>query len=120
MSAVTAAPGSYRIAARPAPRLRLTRRGRAVLLTLATAPLVVAATILGLSGGNANASLKASSATFSYVTVGAGQSLWSIAEELAPNADPREVVADIVSLNQLGSANVQAGERIAIPTEYSH
>jgi len=102
------------------PRLRITARGRAVLLTLATAPLVVAAVLLGLSGGNAQASLEDSSATFTYVTVAPGQSLWSIAETLAPQADPREVVADIVSLNQLGSADVQSGERIAIPTEYSH
>ena len=100
------------------PRLRITARGRAVLLTIAAAPLVIAAVIAGLSGGNANASLEDSSVTFTYVTVGAGQSLWSIAEEIAPNADPREVVADIVSLNQLGSADVAAGERIALPTEY--
>jgi hypothetical protein len=102
------------------PRLRITARGRAVLLTLAAAPLVVAAVIAGLSGGNANASLEDSSATFTYVTVAPGQSLWSIAEAIAPQADPREVVADIVSLNQLGSADVEAGERIAIPTEYAH
>jgi hypothetical protein len=102
------------------PRLRITARGRAVLLTLAASPLVIAAVILGLSGGDANASLEDSSVTFTYVTVGAGQSLWSIAEELAPQADPREVVADIVSLNQLGSADVEAGERIALPTEYTH
>ena len=102
------------------PHLRITARGRAVLLTLAASPLVIAAVILGLSGGSANASLEDSSATFTYVTVGAGQSLWSIAEELAPQAYPREVVADIVSLNQLGSADVEAGERIALPTEYTH
>lgn len=120
MSALTAAPGMYVSAPRrPNPRLRLTRRGRGVLITLAAAPLVIAAVISGLSGGGANASLDDSSVTFSYVTIGAGQTLWSVAETIAPNADPREVVADIVSLNQLGSSDVQAGERIAIPTEYA-
>ena len=117
MSAVTAAPGVYRMA--PQPKLRLTARGRAVLLTLATAPLVIAAVILGLSGGNAQASLEDSSVSFTYVTVAPGQSLWSIAESIAPQADPREVVADIVSLNQLSSADVEAGESIALPTEYT-
>ena len=117
MSALTAAPSTYRLA--PPPRLRLTARGRAVLLTLAAAPLVIAAVVLGLAGGNAQASLEDSSVTFTYVTVAPGQSLWSIAEEIAPNADPREVVSDIVSLNQLGSADVEAGESIALPTEYT-
>jgi hypothetical protein len=101
------------------PPLRITARGRAVLLTLAAAPLVIAAVIVGLAGGNANASLEDSSVTFTYVTVGAGESLWSIAESIAPEADPREVVADIVSLNQLGSADVEAGESIALPIEYT-
>jgi hypothetical protein len=101
------------------PRLRLTARGRAVLLTLAATPLVIAAVVLGLSGGNAQASLEDPSVTFTYVTVAPGQSLWSIAESIAPQADPREVVADIVSLNQLASADVEAGESIALPLEYT-
>ena len=114
MSAVTVSP------APTLPRLRITRRGRAVLTVLVAAPLVIAALIAGLAGGDARATLESSSASFEYLTVSPGQSLWSIAEELAPMADPREVVADIVALNQLRSGDVQAGERIAIPTEYAH
>ena len=51
------------------------------------------------------------------MTVQSGQSLWSIAEKVAPSADPRDVIADIVSLNQLQSAVVTPGQRIAIPSE---
>jgi hypothetical protein len=126
MSALTAAPGirtapmsAASLSAAPLPRLRLTKRGRAVFTTLASLPLVLAAVVLVLSGGDARASLDSGGTTFSYVTVGAGESLWSIAETLAPDADPREVIADIVSLNQLPSADVEVGEQLAIPTEYS-
>jgi hypothetical protein len=102
-----------------APRLRLTRRGRAVLTTLAATPLIVAALAFGLNGGMATATSTSSSTTFHYVTVGAGQSLWQLALEIAPSADPREVIADVVQLNQLSSADVQVGQRLAIPVQYT-
>lgn len=110
----------------PAPtgttRLHLTRRGRRVFTAVAAAPLVVAALVIAVNGGMAAAtggSTGAGSAThalqFTYVTVDAGQSLWQLAESLAPTADPRDVIAEIVSLNQLPSEDVQPGQRLALP-----
>ena len=101
------------------PRLRLTKRGRAVLTTLAATPLVIAAFLFALNGGGATASLEGSDVAFQYVTVETGQSLWQLAEQLAPQADPREVIADIMQLNQLRSPDVYAGEQLAIPAEYT-
>ena len=101
-------------------RLRLTKRGRAVLTFLAATPLVIAALVFALNGGIANASLEGSSASFEYVTVGAGETLWQVAEQLAPNADPRDVIAQIEQVNQLDSADVFAGQQLAIPTQYAH
>ncbi len=101
-----------------APRLRLTKRGRGVLTTLAAAPLVIAALVFALNGGMATATLEGSSADFEYVTVDAGQGLWQIAETIAPNADPRDVIAEIMQLNQLESADVLAGQQLAIPAKY--
>jgi LysM repeat protein len=107
------------------PRLRLTRRGRVVFTTLAAAPLVAIAVFLGLGGGDAvagqatTAGVTAAGATFTYVSVAPGQSLWQLAEQFAPHADPREVVADILALNQLRSADVQPGQELAIPTQYA-
>jgi hypothetical protein len=98
--------------------LRLTRRGRVVLTSLAAIPLVVAALFFALNGGGAAATGDQANVQFQYVTVESGQSLWSIAETVAPSADPREVIADIVSLNQLESAVVSPGQRIAIPSQY--
>ncbi|MEO7896100.1 MAG: LysM peptidoglycan-binding domain-containing protein [Pseudolysinimonas sp.] len=102
-----------------APHLRLTPRGRVVFTTLAAAPLVAIAVFLGLGGGDAVASHDAPSATLQYVSIAPGQSLWQLAEQIAPQADPREVVADILSLNRLGSADVQPGQELAIPAQYS-
>lgn len=105
---------------RPAsPKLRLTKRGRAVLTTLAATPLVVAAFLFALNGGGATATLDGSDVAFEYVTVETGQSLWQIAERIAPQADPREVIADIMQLNQLETPDVYAGEQLAIPTQYA-
>lgn len=107
------------------PRLRLTRRGRIVFTTLAAAPLVAIAVFLGLGGGDAVAGSQASAATteltteFTYVSVAPGQSLWQLAEQVAPQADPREVVADILALNGLQSADVQPGQEVAIPLQYA-
>ena len=109
-------------AARPAvKRLRLTARGRAVLTTLAALPAVLV--ILGViwGGGAALASLDSSApaGTFETVTVSAGDSLWAIAQEIAPDADPRDVVAEISRLNGLTGSVVSAGQQLAIPLAYS-
>ncbi|AND16158.1 LysM peptidoglycan-binding domain-containing protein [Rathayibacter tritici] len=98
--------------------LRLTRRGRAVVAALGALPIVAGAFAFGLNGGGAAASSDTAAVEFRYVTVHAGESLWSLAEELAPRSDPRDVVDDILSLNQLSSAGVEPGQRLAIPAEY--
>lgn len=118
MSAITFGYQGHTPASR-APRLRLTKRGRAVLLFLAATPLVIAALFFALNGGGAHASLEGSDAAFSYVTVGSGESLWQVAQQIAPNADPRDVIEQIMQLNQLDSADVYAGAQLAIPAQYA-
>ncbi|MDM4762543.1 LysM peptidoglycan-binding domain-containing protein [Galbitalea sp. SE-J8] len=100
----------------PRSRLRLTTRGRRVLLVLATVPLIVAALVYALNGGGATAT--DSSGSLEYVTVLPGDSLWSIAEQLAPRSDPRDVIDAIVDANGLTDESVRAGERLAIPAAY--
>lgn len=117
-------PGSIaRAAARPTTtttHLRLTRRGRTVFTTLAAVPLVLGAIGVALNGGMAAAgdSAAGTGVSFDYVTIQAGQSLWQLAETIAPAQDPRDVIADIVHLNQLSSEAVQPGQRLALPAEY--
>ena len=110
--------GSSFAAERPrtvTPRLRLTKRGRGVLMTVAATPLVIGAFLFALNGTPATASLEGSSAGFTYLTVESGQSLWQLAEDLAPAADPRDTIAEIMTLNRLESADVFAGQEIALP-----
>jgi hypothetical protein len=106
-----------RTGAVPAAHLRLTRRGRVVLTLLVSIPLFVAALFMIVNGGGAVATDHAGS-SLHYVTVQGGETLWQLAGEIAPKADPREVVSDIVHLNQLASSDIQAGQRLAIPAQY--
>lgn len=108
--------GGYRPAAPVSPRLRLTKRGRGVLTFLAATPLVVAAFLFAINGGGATASLEGSNVPFEYVTVESGQSLWQIAEDIAPQSDPRDVIAQLVEFNQLDSAEISAGQQLAVPS----
>ena len=100
-------------------RLRITRRGRVVVTLLLAAPLIVVAALFGPGAVGAVAGTQSSGAQFEHVTVSSGQSLWQIAEKVAPNADPRDVVSDIVDLNGLSGSVVVPGERLAIPQQYT-
>jgi len=111
----TAAARTERVAA-PQPRLRLTRRGRVVFTTLAALPLVFAAMFFVLNGGGAVAT--DGSEQLETVTVSGGQTLWSIAESVAPDSDPRDFIADVMSINELGTSLV-AGQELLIPAKYS-
>ncbi|GAA2862067.1 MAG TPA: LysM peptidoglycan-binding domain-containing protein [Microbacterium sp.] len=102
-------------------KLRLTVRGRRVLAAVAAAPLVAGIAFSVLAGGSALASGEQNAGvSFETVTVLPGDTLWSIASEVAPGVDPRDVIDDIMSLNNLSSGAIQAGSEIAIPTQYSH
>lgn len=98
-------------------RLRLTRRGRVVFTTLGAVPLVLWAVIavLGSGGAAADAGADLGARTFEYVTVHQGESLWAIAESIAPHDDPRVVIDEIIRLNGLDDAVVEPGQRLALP-----
>ena len=109
----------------PITRLRITRRGYALLTLVVAAPLVIAALGFAVNGGgavaaNPDSAASLASVTFEHVTVQAGESLWQLAAQIAPSADPRDVVSDIVHLNQLSSAVVQPGQTLAIPLKYGN
>ncbi|MDR6791325.1 hypothetical protein J2X12_001033 [Pseudarthrobacter oxydans] len=106
---------------RPAalPPLRLTRRGRIVLIGI---PLVLLAALLLSLAGFFNSPAKASDSAADLettsavtVTVQPGQSLWGIAATVAPERDARDVVADIVQLNNLSAGAVFPGQQLFVP-----
>lgn len=104
---------------RPSTRLRLTTRGRAVLLAFASVPLAIGIAFAALSGGSAIASgADAATVSVETVTVMPGDTLWSIATSVAPDADPREVIGEISRMNLLRGGELQIGQTLAIPAQY--
>jgi hypothetical protein len=105
---------------RPQPtRLVLTRRGRRVISFLIALPLAIGALFAAVAAGDAAATDApvSNTSTLTWITVESGETLWSLAEELAPTKDPRDVIAEIVSLNQLHS-ELQPGQHIALPAGF--
>jgi hypothetical protein len=98
-------------------RLRLTRRGRVVFTALAALPIAIGVLFGSLASGGAVAGIDDGTgpAVFDTVVVGAGDTLWGIAESIAPTADPREVIHEIMQLNGLRNPVVQPGQRLALP-----
>lgn len=101
-------------------RLHLTRRGRIVVGIAIALPLLFGAYLLGAGATQADAEVNVTTVSFDYITVAMGDTLWSIASDIAPTADAQQVIDDIVVLNQLESSVVQPGQRLAIPVKYSN
>jgi hypothetical protein len=102
-------------------RVRLTRRGRIVVVGLITAGMVLVAALAWLAGtakADAAGSGVPSSAVYHSlhsVVVLPGQSLWSIATQYEPGSDPRNVIQEIVDLNALNGTSVQPGQHLWLP-----
>ena len=68
------------------------------------------------AGGQSRpASRPAVRASMRHVVVKPGQSLWSIALNAEPQADPRTVIQQIIEFNALGSQVVVPGESLWVP-----
>ena len=104
--------------ARPSGRPRLTSRGRTVVRALLLV-IFLAGAVLALSFGHGATSQAAVTAgsqpATRTVVVEPGESLWSIALQVAPNSDPRETIARIAVLNDLSSSVVPAGKALIVP-----
>lgn len=120
-AAIGAAPAASVLPETPARQhgLHLTRRGRLVFIGLPIMLTAAAAlTLLAFFTAPAMASSGAPEVTRTIqVSVAAGESLWELAEEFAPERDPRDVVADIMELNNLSDASIPVGIQLYIPVE---
>jgi len=111
-------PVGARVVRSARPRPRLTRRGRALaaavaLLAMVTTSLAVTERMQAL---HEPASVVPATAP-AEVVVAPGETLWSIAERVAPDRDPRSVVDQIRRINDLPGGDVQAGQtlRLRVP-----
>jgi|SRR5690606_3046359 len=97
---------------RPAP-VRLTRRGRLVVLAACLlAALVVSVVIGAQSSATREGGTPVPTRT---VVVGAGDTLWEIASEVAEPGEVRAMVHRIEKLNALEGAGLQVGQELAVP-----
>ena len=109
-------PASAMSASAPA---RLTRRGIAVLAAVSVAVAVAVVVIAWLSAtasgaGSAGSASSVGADAPAIVTVHNGDSLWSIATEVAPNRDPRVVVDDLRKRNHLAGDSVTPGQQLRV------
>ena len=116
MSTIAAAPGfgfgSSRSSASPQ-GVRLTRRGRLVVLALFLGLAFVLVTMLG--GHSAATGEAGRPVQTRTIVVGEGDTLWDIASDVAAPGKVREMVSYIQELNALPSVSLQQGQKIAIP-----
>lgn len=103
-----------RSSGRPSTALRLTSRGRALLLLVSVAVLALAILASGRFAAIAGHSADGRPVT-SVVVVQPGETLWQIARTIDPGADPRELVSRIRELNGLGAAAVVPGQSLVVP-----
>lgn len=95
-------------------QIRLTRRGRLALVGVALMCM-----LLGFSIGNVvsfSAGVAAAPTSSHSIVVSPGQTLWAIATQAAPKADPRATVQQIIVLNHLASTQLQPGQTLALPS----
>ena len=98
----------------------LNRRGRLartlVVLSLAVVLLAGFAFTAG-AGDVVTSSADSGSSSYVVLTVGSGDSIWSIARTVADGRDVRSVVDAIVTANSLSDGNVVAGQKIRVPLQ---
>jgi nucleoid-associated protein YgaU len=101
--------------------IKLTRRGRVVvgvLMGLAVAAVAIA--IWFAVAGQAQASSQIgrrvpAGNSVSRVVVRPGETLWAIAAQADPAADPRAVMPEIIDLNSLSGTSLQVGQVLLVP-----
>ena len=96
---------------------RLTRRGR----FLARMAVIASLSILLLAGFSlatgSQAASQSSDSPYIKVTVKPGETLWSIAAKIS-DGDRRELVDEIIEVNNLKSPEVNAGQKLFLPTRH--
>jgi hypothetical protein len=105
------------------PGVRLTRRGRVVLIVAAAAMLLGGlwltaerGALAGSKAGRAETTSPARTHGLESVIVGRQDTLWEIASRSRPGVDPRITVRRIIDLNSLSDPIVQPGQRLLLPS----
>lgn len=137
MSTATFPAGTYNFD-RPSAGVCLTRRGRLARTLLVLSLSIVLGAGFAMKAGagnnvaysaNGNSALSAakingssasngvasSAKSYVVVTVAPGETLWSLASQMANGGDVQSLVADIASANSLNGVDVKAGQKLRVP-----
>ncbi|WP_082600351.1 LysM peptidoglycan-binding domain-containing protein [Nocardioides sp. Soil777] len=93
--------------------VRLTRRGRVVVLMASLALVLMAGFFLGSVAVGTNEA--GQTPATEIVMVEPGQSLWSIASDLTDSGDVRTTMREIERLNALDTVALSAGQKLRVP-----
>ena len=99
---------------RAEPPLRLTRRGRAVVLVLLAVLASVASAVLFTTASRADDPPAGPAPT---IVVQPGDTLWSVATRVMPGRDGRDAVAELRRANGLRGSELQPGALLILPRE---
>ncbi len=102
------------VATRRPGRLRLTRRGRLLLTCVAVLGLFLLLSV-GRAGSQA-ATVTGTAPALVQTTVQPGDTLWAVAQRIAPDNDPRQVMAQIKRINNLHSSSLRVGQQLLLPS----
>ncbi|MDN5896674.1 MAG: LysM peptidoglycan-binding domain-containing protein [Nocardioides sp.] len=98
---------------RPAPQLRLTRRGRLVVFVAAMLAVLAIAIAFGASSMATNEAGVPQETEM--IMVGQGETLWDISSDLATDGDVRAMMHTIEELNALDSSMLLVGQELYVP-----
>jgi hypothetical protein len=96
------------------PTVRLTRRGR-VVVVIAALLVAFAIGVFVTAAGSVATQEPGSPEPTRIVQVGSGDTLWDIASGLAADGEVRAMMEEIKHLNALESAALQVGQRLVVP-----
>jgi hypothetical protein len=103
--------------ARPAGPVRLTRRGRVVVVCAVALVLLTGLWLGARHGARATSDDERGPVRApESVIVGPRDTLWDIAVRTRPGVDPRITVQRMIDLNSLPSAVVNPGQRLYLPS----
>jgi hypothetical protein len=102
---------------RPSSPVRLTRRGRVVVICVSVLVLLAGLWVGARHGARATSGgAEGPAVRPESVVVGPHDTLWGIAVRTRPGVDPRVTVQRLIDLNSLPSAIVNPGQKVYLPS----
>jgi LysM repeat protein len=94
---------------------KLNRRGRLARTFVVLSLAIVLASLVSAKAGAGTDITVTKPGSFITVTVAPGETVWTLANRVAAPGDVRALVSEIISVNNLSSVDITAGQKVRIP-----